>query len=81
MNDREKEGTWVWDSDSTPVLYQNWGPSSYNGNRGKEHNCAIMLAAGFWHEIACQNDGRVRDTKMICQKIEGLYHSLFYSLF
>ena len=41
----------------------------------------VMLAAGFWHEIACQNDGRVRDTKMICQKIEGLYHSLFYSLF
>ena len=75
MNDRETEGTWVWDSDSTPVIYQNWG--YYNGTRGTEHNCAVFGVMGFLHDIACQNGIRAGNKKMICQKVEGLYFSLF----
>ena len=78
MNDRETEGTWVWDSDSTPLIYQNW--TCYDGNSGTEYNCASMTAGCYWHKIACNYVDR-GNNKLICQKAEGLYPSLFYSFF
>ena len=54
MEYREIEGTWVSDSDSTPLIYQNWklnnlNESSYNTN----DNCAFIYRKVDWGDIPC----------------------------
>ena len=69
MNDRETEGTWVWNSDGTPVRWFNWydPPSG-----GTIKNCAIMLrtlgnVGPEWLDLKC---GYEYDfpISLICQK-------------
>ena len=78
MNARETDGTWVWNSDSTPVVYQNWYPN-YD-NRDMAINCALMTVDDYyWYNTPCNHQPGLWgvDIKLICQKAEGWYFSLF----
>ena len=77
MNDRETEGTWVWDSDSTPVIYQNWQMDE--GSYNTDANCAVMYRQADWGDISCHSEVwiEVWNKILICQKTEGLCFSLF----
>ena len=81
MNDKETEGTWVWDSDSTPVLYQNWQVNNLKEPRyNTDSNCAVNYRKAYWRDISCLSEAWIEawNKILICQKTEGLYFSLFF---
>ena len=68
INDKKKEGTWVWDSDATPVVYENWYPGEPT-NHGNSEHCGVMMGKMWW-DINCLYD-KQRDSYpkvLICQQ-------------
>ena len=52
IHDKSEEGTFVYASDNTPIILNNWNigePNIY----GNEDDC-VNVANGFWHNLACQ---------------------------
>ena len=68
MNDKKKEGTWVWDSDGTPVLYQPWEKGEPNNINNED--CGSMWPHGVWKDIGCGYDPNLRSLTraLICQQ-------------
>ena len=78
MNDEETHGTWVWNSDDSPVSWTNWHPGQPSG--GDFIKCAAVKKAGTngggtWADIACfhQNWMDSIDKVLICQ---GMYFKI-----
>ena len=67
MNDRKEEGSWVWDSDGTPVVFTDWETGEPN-NLGVEH-CGVMIY-GRWFDMRCgDHPGLMTYTRvLICQQ-------------
>ena len=81
MTDRDNEGTWLWDSDHTPVIWTNWSnwtdtrePNEPNGQTSQ--NCAVLTnyyepndvfgsPLGIWGDIQCE----VNDEVPWCRQI------------
>ena len=77
MNDDEVEGTWVWDSDGSPVGFSNF--ESGEGRDGADENCALLgrhvqkdtKMLNVWHDYKCGSEDwfESRPTKrLICQR-------------
>ena len=73
MSDVETEGTWLWDSDGTPVVWTNWSPTDPPG--GTDENCAAMLrtlgnAGPEWATLLCAYTSAYDEIakSLICQK-------------
>ena len=87
MSDRDTEDTWVWDSDVTPVVWQNWQSDDPGGGPGE--NCAVMLrnygnSGALWGDVACLSHVYMdaKDKQLICQKSKGKLDCLvFFSIF
>ena len=77
MNDDEVEGTWVWNSDGSPVVFNNF--ESGEGRDGAAENCALLgrhiekvgKMTDDWHDVPCESTDWFdsRPTKrLICQR-------------
>ena len=78
INDNETEDNWVFDSDRTPVVYQNW--KSGDESQGRRENCAFMFrnhitAGAAWGDYPCLSDAYMEalEKSLICQKNAGMH--------
>ena len=64
MSDEETEGSWLWDTDFSPVTWFEWGrgpsPETWSEpNGGRRENCAALKSTGFrkpaWSDVPCNN--------------------------
>jgi len=54
LSDNETEGTWVWQSDSAVLSYDDWGPNQPTNNTGR--NCAMIdIATHQWNDTECSS--------------------------
>ena len=67
INDKDNEGIWLWDSDATPVVYENWWPGEPS-NHGNVEHCGVMMGKKWW-DMKCGHDYDVSsyDKVLICQ--------------
>ena len=85
INDSETEGSWVFNSDGSPVVYQNWR-SSRRSQRNLA-NCAQMFrhyldGGATWGDYPCDSDSFMESLSksLICQKNGGM-HLVIVSVF
>ena len=73
MNDKKKEGTWVWDSDGTPVDDPPWSPEEPN-NINNQDCGGMWRKAGTWMDMGCGYDPNLNylTRELICQQ-KGTY--------
>ncbi|XP_046572446.1 C-type lectin BML-2-like [Haliotis rubra] len=57
VNDRHKEGAWIWDSNQKPVTYTAWASGEPNQSDGHQEDCVIMYSSRSfkWADLACSN--------------------------
>ena len=78
MNDKQREGEWVWESDLSEVVY--WWKNTVQTNT--QNNCAYFRPDNFhlskpsssaaWNTIPCSESlGNVSKKMVICQKRTG----------
>ena len=78
MTDSAKEGTWVWESDSTEVAWKNWVDWTDDDdppNGGTTENCCRMLkenqksrsghSTKGWADILCS--GLNNEMSVVCE--------------
>ena len=82
MTDRDDEGTWLWDSDHTPVIWTNWANWTHYAdepNGQTRQNCAVLMnyyepnhvigsPLGIWGDMDCANNEEVPCRQIVCQK-------------
>ena len=84
MTDRHNEGTWLWDSDHTKVIWTKWAkwtnPASSNEPNGhRSQNCALLMNyyepndvigsnVGIWGDVQCDVNLMVPCGQIVCQK-------------
>ena len=51
INDRDREGRWVWEESGKAATYFNWSPGTPNGWIAE--NCARMWLNGRWDDVVC----------------------------
>ena len=65
-NDRQREGTWVWESTQHAVTYTRWGSRQPEGKEGEDCLVLSIHASDHfweWHDISCGKQSR-----FICEK-------------
>ena len=85
MTDTATEGTWVWGSDGSRVLWTNWLSAQGEPDGGVKQNCAIMMRSKYagqeghkdegWLSKDCSN----KPKNIICQKKGGFEMCVFIS--
>ena len=79
---KQPDCSWVWDSDGTLVVNQNWSPNEPLG--GQKERCALMwrdpsnAKAKRWEDFDCNKDTYKIPTQkphLICQKPVGKWES------
>ena len=81
MTDRVEEGTWVWESDGTPVTWFKWW-GNYHPNEpdgGSAENCAFMFSIGYgpWLDYNCSKPRHKprqgARNSLVCQRNIGMW--------
>ena len=82
LRDVVTDGSWLWDSDGTPVLYTNWRPDQPDG--GNRENCAFVNMdrknlGPVWDDFLCVSRRYLddRNNSLICQKNKGVWVIFF----
>ena len=75
MSDSQTEGTWLWDSDNTPVIYTNWHDIHGATNGATSINCAVMMkhyekGQALWGDLPCRSNSYMDGfgKSLICQR-------------
>ena len=76
INDMENEGTFVYDSDSSPLSFTNWKSGEPN-NANSGEDCAIVNFYGKWVDLHCTDYKR----STVCVREIGKGISIFYLFF
>ncbi|MBN2499054.1 MAG: hypothetical protein JXR96_30975, partial [Deltaproteobacteria bacterium] len=63
-NDRDAEGTWVWEEDGSTSSYHPWSPGEPNGHENE--NCAEVRGDGRWNDLRCTDDRAFVCELVIC---------------
>ena len=77
MNDDEVEGTWVWNSDGSPVVFNKFEPGE--GRDGAAENCALLgrhsnnkaKSVDVWHDYKCSSEDWFESRpqkRLICER-------------
>ena len=75
INDKDSEGIWTWDSDATPIAYENWNPGEPNNKvYGSPENCGVMLWK-MWYDMKCGHDElfSLATSKVLICQLKGMY--------
>ena len=82
LRDVETEGSWLWDSDGSPVIYTNWRPGQPQG--GVNENCAFVYRnknnlGPLWGDLRCLPSSHMeqQNKNLICQRDKGVWLIFF----
>ena len=71
IHDMDNEGTFVYDSDNSPISFTNWNFGEPN-NAGLGEDCAIMNGHGKWNGLPCTDSQR----STVCFREKGICISI-----